>query len=102
MKIVGIEEHFLTNSVRDAWSTLTVADQDSGQGLHMGEVEKRLDDLSDGRIQLMDESGVDVQVLSLTSPGLHNLDSVESVDLARRTNDLVSATVALRPDRFEG
>jgi len=68
----------------------------------MGEVEKRLDDLSDGRIRLMDESGVDVQVLSLTSPGLHNLDSVESVDLARRTNDLVSATVALRPDRFEG
>ncbi|MDR3602058.1 MAG: amidohydrolase family protein [Desulfosporosinus sp.] len=33
---------------------------------------------------------------------MHNLDSVESVDLARRTNDLVSATVALRPDRFEG
>ncbi|MDR3602059.1 MAG: hypothetical protein P4L49_16485 [Desulfosporosinus sp.] len=61
MKIVGIEEHFLTKSVRNAWSTLTVANQDSGQDLHMEEVEKRLDDLSDGRIRLMDESGVDVQ-----------------------------------------
>ncbi|WP_026883130.1 amidohydrolase family protein [Clostridium akagii] len=99
MKIVGIEEHFLTNSVRNAWS---VGEQDSSQGLNMGEVENRLDDLSDGRIKLMDESGVDIQVLSLTSPGLHNLGSVKSVDLARQTNDLVSATVSLRPDRFEG
>ena len=99
MKIVGIEEHFLTNSVRNAWS---FGEQDSSQVLNMGEVEKRLEDLSDDRIRLMDESGVDVQVLSLTSPGLHNLDSVKSIDLARQTNDLVSATVALRPDRFEG
>lgn len=98
MKIVGIEEHFLTNSVKNAWSAL---EQDGSEVLKMGEAEKRLDDLSDGRIRLMDESGVDVQVLSLTSPGLHNLDSVKSVDLARQTNDLVSGAVALRPDHFE-
>jgi len=36
MKIVGIEEHFLTNSVSNAWSTLNDADQDSVQILHMG------------------------------------------------------------------
>jgi predicted TIM-barrel fold metal-dependent hydrolase len=102
MKIVGIEEHFLTSEIRRAWSDSPLADQDAGLDLHLGEIEDRLDDLSENRIRLMNESGVDMQVLSLTTPGLHNLGGVESIELARRTNDLISATVALRPDRFEG
>ncbi len=102
MKIVGIEEHFLTSDIRRAWTASPLADQDAGLDLHLGEIENRLDDLSEDRIRLMNESGVDMQVLSLTTPGLHNLGGVESVELARRTNDLISATVARRPDRFEG
>ena len=51
---------------------------------------------------MMDETGLDVQVLSLTTPGLQNLEADISVDLARRTNDLIAETVARRPDRFEG
>ena len=50
----------------------------------------------------MDEAEVDVQVLSLTTPGLHNLEAAQSIELARRTNDLVAETVAKRPDRFQG
>jgi len=50
----------------------------------------------------MDESGVDVQVLSVTTPALHNLEPEESVTLARRTNDLVAETVAKYPTRFQG
>jgi len=50
----------------------------------------------------MDESGVDVQVLSLTTPGLHNLDPEPSVSLARQTNDLLAATIAQHPTRFQG
>jgi hypothetical protein len=103
MKIIAIEEHFLTKDVRDAWAALAPADQDGGQGLHLGEIEDRLYNLGDGRIQLMDESGVDVQVLSLTTPALHSLESGPSVvELAQRTNDLIAATVAGRPDRFQG
>jgi len=49
----------------------------------------------------MDETGVDVQVLSLTAPGLNNLDS-RSVGLAQRTNDLLAATIAAHPARFQG
>ena len=82
MKVTAIEEHFLTAEVREAWSALPVEDQDGGQGLHLGEIEARLDDLEDGRIQLMDESGVDVQVLSLTTPALHTLEREQSVVLA--------------------
>lgn len=59
--------------------------------------EERLDDLGQVRIALMDESGVDVQVLSVTTPALHNLEPEESLILARRTNDLVAATIANYP-----
>lgn len=47
------------------------------------------------------EAGVDVQVLALTAPGFHNLES-DSVTLAQRTNDFVAMRVAARPDRFQG
>jgi uncharacterized protein len=50
----------------------------------------------------VDESGVDVQVLSVTAPALHNLEPEESVTLARRTNDLVAATIAKYRTRFQG
>ena len=50
----------------------------------------------------MDESGVDVQVLSVTTPALQNLEPEESVTLARRTNDLVAETVAKYRTRFQG
>lgn len=102
MKIIGVEEHFLTSAVRAAWSASSSAERDVALSLHLGEIADRLDDLSDARIRLMEASGVDMQVLSLTTPALHNLDPRQSVDLAIQTNDLIAATVTRRPDRFEG
>ena len=101
MKVIAIEEHFLTRDVREAWAALPAV-IDPTQSLHLGEIEERLDDLGDARLRLMDETGVDIQVLSLTTPGLHNLESVKSLELSRRINDLVAATIAHRPDRFQG
>nr|WP_277355290.1 amidohydrolase family protein [Gluconobacter cerinus] len=50
---------------------------------------------------LMDETGLDVQVLSLTTPSLHDLGP-DSVELARCANDAVAAeAVAHHPDRFQ-
>jgi predicted TIM-barrel fold metal-dependent hydrolase len=102
MKLIAIEEHFLTPGVEEAWSKVSAKYHDPGQGFHAGELGARLMDLDDKRIGLMDETGVDIQVLSLTTPGLHNLAGRASVGLARRTNDLVAETIARRPDRFEG
>ncbi len=102
MKIVGIEEHFLSPAVRGAWAATASSGDDPSAALHMGEMEQRLEELSGERIARMDESGVDVQVLSLTSPGLHNLPPDEAASLARQTNDLIARTVASDPDRFDG
>ncbi len=100
-KLIGIEEHFVTAEIRAAWAASSIG-QEGTAGFDRGEIEERLGDLGEGRLAFMDESGVDVQVLSVTTPGLHNLEAAESVGLARRTNDQVAATIAKYPTRFQG
>ena len=100
MKLIGIEEHLLTREVRDAWNAIGLAARDPGAALHSGEIEGRLLDVADERLALMDETGLDVQVLSLTTPALHDFGP-DAVALARRANDAVAAAVARHPGRFE-
>ncbi|WP_414831743.1 amidohydrolase family protein [Afifella sp. YEN Y35] len=101
VKIIATEEHMATAEVIDAWSRLGLESRDPGVAYHqIGDIAKRLLDLSKDRIALMDEAGVDVQVLSLTTPALHDLGA-ESVDIARRVNDTLAEAVARHPDRFE-
>jgi len=100
MKLIAIEEHFLTKAVRDEWQKHSDKD-DPSQKLNFGDIENRLEDIGNSRLQHMDETGIDVQVLSLTSPGLHNLGS-ESIHLAIQTNDYVAEIVKKTPDRFQG
>jgi predicted TIM-barrel fold metal-dependent hydrolase len=99
MKIVAVEEHVLPIEVARAWSTLAGAD-DGTLSLNPGIIGDRLADLGKQRLALMDETGVDMQVLSLTTPGLNNLGR-EGIDLARRINDLLAETVAANPFRFQ-
>lgn len=100
VKLIAIEEHFLTKEVKDAWQKNPDKD-DPTDKLHFGEIENRLEDIGHARLQSMDEAGIDVQVLSLTSPSLHNLGS-ESIGLAIQTNDYLSEIVKKTPDRFQG
>lgn len=99
MKIIGIEEHVLPAAVKDAWSRIAGAD-DGTLGLNPGVIGERLADLAEARLALMDETGVDMQVLSLTTPGLNNLGD-HGVDLARRVNDMLADTVVGNPSRFQ-
>jgi predicted TIM-barrel fold metal-dependent hydrolase len=101
MKLIAIEEHFLTPAIRAAWAASALG-QEGTASFDRGDIEQKLDDLGEGRIALMDESGVDVQVLSVTTPALHNLEPQQSVTLAQQTNDLVAATIAKYPTRFQG
>jgi len=100
MKLIGIEEHFLTPEVKDAWSAIGLDAADPSVAFHGGPLEKRLTDLAEERLALMDETGLDMQVLSLTTPSLHDLGP-DSVDLARRANDAVAEAIARHPDRFQ-
>jgi len=49
----------------------------------------------------MDESGVEIMVVSLNAPAIHAIPDVkEATDAARHANDILAAEVAKRPDRF--
>jgi uncharacterized protein len=100
MKLIGIEEHFLTPDIRDSWNAINLGATDPSVAFHSGAIESRLFDLAEGRIALMDETGLDVQVLSLTTPALHDLGR-ESIDLARRTNDALAAAVQRYPRHLQ-
>ena len=99
MKLIGIEEHFTTQDVTSAWALAPT--RDDSLRLNEGVIGDRLGNLGAERLRLMDETGVDVQVLALAPPGMHNLGA-ESSALAQRTNDVVAAAVAARPERFQG
>ena len=99
MKVIGVEEHFLTDDIHRAWKAIGL-EADPSMAFHSGVFEARLLDLAENRLALMDETGLDVQVLSLTTPMLHDLGP-EIIDLARRTNDAIAAVVARHPNRFQ-
>ncbi len=99
MKLIAVEEHFLTSQVRGEWKKHSKIDPT--QKLHFGEIENLLENLGADRLKLMDETGVDVQVLSLTSPALHNLKD-NSVQLAKQTNDYLFNIIKSNSDRFQG
>ncbi len=103
MKIVALEEHFTTPEVSKAWQDLDPKSAAAGATVPFGgEGGRRLLDFGDDRVAAMDDAGVDVQVLSLTTPGVQNLAPDDAVELARQSNDRVAAAVADRPDRFQG
>jgi predicted TIM-barrel fold metal-dependent hydrolase len=97
VKIIALEEHLVTAPIADAWRR-----HDSGQERNLtGELGERLADVGEMRLAAMDEDGVDVQVLSQSTPGVQTLPAAEAVTLARESNDLMAAAVAAHPDRFE-
>ena len=102
MKVIAIEEHFVTDQVARLGGTVEARWRDDSSSFLPpgGDMERRLHDLADERIRLMDESGVDVQILSLTTPGVQNLSPSEARDTASRINDVIAAAVTGRPDRF--
>lgn len=103
MKIIALEEHFATPEVLDAWRALDPQWQDlSLRASTQGDPARRLLDLDERRFAAMADSGVDVQVLSITTPGLQNLEPADAVALQTVTNDLLADTVRAHPDRLQG
>ncbi|KQS03742.1 amidohydrolase [Sphingomonas sp. Leaf357] len=102
MRLIAIEEHILPLHVREAWASAPPPHDPVSAIADGGETGERLADLGEHRLALMDEQGVDVQVLSLTTPGLHNLEPRSAVEEARRVNDLIADACNRHPTRFQG
>jgi 5-carboxyvanillate decarboxylase len=61
-----------------------------------------LTDLDEIRLQHMDETGIDRQVIALTAPGVQVMDTATAVSLARLANDQLAEAVRRHPTRFTG
>lgn len=69
---------------------------------HLDVLLNKLLDLGKERLKNMDQAGVDVQVLSLTAPGVEQFDAECGMRLAKETNDELFELTQKYPDRFIG
>lgn len=108
MRVVALEEHYATRQFLDGPGRSVIDRFGSGQSHpRFGDdggrnLVDRLCDVADGRIAEMDEAGVDVQVLSLTSPGLEQSSPADAVAMARTTNDFLGEAIRRNPTRLAG
>lgn len=102
MKIIGLEEHFIVPEVIRAWQSLDQSAGSPAADSSEDDTRRRLLDFGPGRIEALDAAGVDIQVLSLTTPGVQNLSAEAAIELARVSNDGVAEAVRANPDRFQG
>lgn len=63
---------------------------------------EKLQWLDERRIRDMDATGIDKQLLLLTSPGVQVFDTATATSLARSSNDQLAEAMRKHPDRFAG
>ena len=104
MKTIAIEEHFTTPMYRQNVAAnefrkfyLTSRSEQIGH-----DIVAELADLGAKRLAHMDAAGVDVQVLSFSSPGPQAFGAEIAIPMARDANDRLSEAVRAHPDRFAG
>ena len=104
MRIIAIEEHFITPMYREKVSAnefrnfyLSTRSREMGHDI----VEENLD-LGAKRIAHMDAAGVDVQVLSFGSPGPQGFAADVAIPMARDANDRLAKAIQSYPTRFAG
>ncbi|AQT82594.1 amidohydrolase [Mycolicibacterium litorale] len=103
MKIVGLEEHYVTEDVIDAWRRLDARWRDPSMPVSIDEpLVRNLLWLGEQRIAVMDDAGIDTQVLSLTTPGVWDLDAADGIALQTACNDRLADAVAAHPERLQG
>ena len=63
---------------------------------------ERLLDIGERRIKDMDAAGTDIQILSLTSPGVQVFDAATANSVAASSNDQLAEAIRKYPTRFAG
>ena len=95
----ALEEHLSTTENNNLWDSSGEAARNGKQ--YMEYVESHLLEV-DERLRIMDATGIERTILSLTSPGIQSItDLALAVKVARDTNDLVKRNfVDRQPDRL--
>ena len=107
MRTITLEEHYASPAFMEGPGSQLKQQAQAARtyprtGMDMAQLVEQLCDLDQLRIADMDAAGIDMQVLSLNSPGVEQLDAPEAVTIARQTNDWLAQAVQRHPDRFAG
>jgi 2,3-dihydroxybenzoate decarboxylase len=101
MRYIALEEAFSVPELEDRHPSPWLGFRFSQR--HITDWARKLPDFTEYRLPEMDEAGIDVQVLSLTVPGLQtDTDDRTARDDARFANDYLARVMAGHPDRFRG
>jgi len=104
MKVIAIEEHFITPMYREKVGANEFRNfylKSRGEQLGHDIVEQN-SDLGAERLAHMDAAGVDVEVLSFGSPGPQAFAAEVAIPMARDANDRLYQAIQRNPGRFAG
>jgi predicted TIM-barrel fold metal-dependent hydrolase len=97
MRTIALEEHYASPAF------VLGPGRDFGKySQFTAKVIGQLRDVDERRIAEMDAAGLDMQVLSLVSPGVEQLDAAASVKIAQESNDFLAEAVRRHPSRLAG
>ncbi|MEP6928755.1 MAG: amidohydrolase family protein [Flavobacterium sp.] len=123
MKIITIEEHFNSRNVREKMKQYQSNVLDAGKAKDMHEMIRHflptddnierilknissdddIEDVGERRIKFMDESGIDMQVISYAGGSPQEIaDPVAAVALCKEANDELAGYISQNPTRFAG
>lgn len=106
---IATEEAFATPEQLEALRELMKASRDYDPDTFLaamqtsgGEITRRLLDVEDERLRIMDASGVSMAVLAMTSTGVQQFEAGKAAEIAAIGNDRLADTVRRHPDRYAG
>jgi 2,3-dihydroxybenzoate decarboxylase len=102
MRKIAVEEHFTTQAYQAYLAKVTASGGFSSLGKLPPQLDAKMLDLGKSRLLEMGESGIDMQVLSLTVPGLERVPAADAVELARDINDELADAMQRNPAHFAG
>lgn len=101
MRTITLEEHFASPAFLEGPGK-ELKERAAQFGERFGYLLEQLTDVGAKRMAEMDKAGIDVQVLSLSAPGVEQLDAADAIALARESNDFLAEAIAKNPSRFGG
>ena len=98
MRTITLEEHYATPGFLNGPGREIAERASRYPG--MARILDQLRDVGEGRVAQMDAARIDVQVLSLNTPGVEQSEAAEAVALAQEANEFAAQAVKRHPTRF--
>jgi 2,3-dihydroxybenzoate decarboxylase len=99
LRKIALEEHFMTPGFEGYSEAFTSLMSDT----ELKTLSEKLNDFDGQRIEIMNQAGIDMMILSQTGPGVQaEPDQTLAVDKARQSNDFLALQIERNPSRYSG